>query len=120
MRSGCDRAWHSPVPPYRVYSVADGLNMKSAEAVAQDSKGFLWVATFGGLNRFDGLTFKSYTTRHGLRQNFIAALLIDQQDRVWLGDAGGGITLIEHGEVSLTLDPPEGQPGTIRSMAELN
>ncbi len=109
-----------PDPPFRVYSVADGLNQKGAQYVAQDSRGFLWVGSFGGLNRFDGANFTSFTTRHGLRNNFVTALLSDSQDRLWVGDAEGGITLIEQGKVVLTLDPPKGHQGIIRSLVELN
>ncbi|MEM8941669.1 MAG: two-component regulator propeller domain-containing protein [Pseudomonadota bacterium] len=71
----------APDSPFRLYSVAEGLNQKAVHALAQDRDGFLWIATFGGLNRFDGQTFESLTTRDGLRQNLIQALTIDSDNR---------------------------------------
>ncbi|MEM6604750.1 MAG: EAL domain-containing protein [Pseudomonadota bacterium] len=109
----------APDSPFRLYSVAEGLNQKAVHALAQDRDGFLWIATFGGLNRFDGQTFESLTTRDGLRQNLIQALTIDSENRLWAGDAGGGLTLIESGEVVRTFDPDPDVRGVVRGIAVL-
>ncbi|MEO0975564.1 MAG: two-component regulator propeller domain-containing protein, partial [Pseudomonadota bacterium] len=95
----------APDAPFRVYSVAEGLNQKTILALAQDHNGYLWVGTFGGLNRFDGKSFESLTTRQGLRRNMIQALTVDSQNRLWAGDNAGGLTLIEDGRVVRTFDP---------------
>ncbi|MEL7297082.1 MAG: EAL domain-containing protein [Pseudomonadota bacterium] len=105
--------------PIRLYSVADGLNQKTVLSVVQDQDGFLWVATFGGLNRFDGQRFESYTTANGLRQNLIQGLLVDSRNRVWAGDAAGGLTLLEHGKVTRTFEPNDGSRGVVRSIVEV-
>ncbi|MEE3448466.1 MAG: two-component regulator propeller domain-containing protein, partial [Bacteroidales bacterium] len=41
--------------PFTKYTDKDGLSNSHVNAVAQDRKGFIWVATNDGLNRFDGL-----------------------------------------------------------------
>lgn len=105
--------------PFRIYSVAEGLNQKTVHAVVQDNDGFLWIATFGGLNRFDGRTFESLTTREGLRQNLIQALRVDAQNRLWAGDAGGGLTLIENGKVVRTFEPDEASRGVVRAIIDV-
>ena len=105
--------------PIRLYSVADGLNQKTVLSVVQDHDGFLWVATFGGLNRFDGQRFESYTTANGLRENLIQSLLIDSRNRVWAGDTAGGLTLLENGKVTRTFEPVGGSRGVARSILEL-
>ncbi|MEM9056267.1 MAG: two-component regulator propeller domain-containing protein, partial [Pseudomonadota bacterium] len=97
--------------------MSDGLNQKTVTGMVQDSDGILWVATFGGLNRFDGRTFESFTTRQGLRQNIIQALMVDRNNRLWAGDAEGGLTVIEDGAVTRSYAPAQGSKGLVRDMA---
>ncbi|MEM6639814.1 MAG: EAL domain-containing protein [Pseudomonadota bacterium] len=106
-------------PPFRTYSVRDGLNQKAVTAIAQDLSGMLWIATFGGLNRFDGKTFDSVTTANGLRQNLIQALMVDRQNRVWAGDGEGGLSVIENGVVTQTFEPTGDTAGTVREIVEV-
>ncbi|MEO1575092.1 MAG: two-component regulator propeller domain-containing protein, partial [Pseudomonadota bacterium] len=105
--------------PFRTYSVKDGLNQKTVTGIAQDKDGVMWVATFGGLNRFDGKTFESFTTRQGLRQNLIQYLMVDRHNRLWAGDAGGGLTVIEDGVVTRVYEPSEGGAGVVRDLVEM-
>ncbi len=42
------------------YGVKDGLCEAVCSGIAQDSRGFYWISTQGGINRFDGAGFKSY------------------------------------------------------------
>jgi len=66
------------------YQVNDGLPSSTCYDLAQDSKGFLWIATEGGLTKYDGYQFKTFTTSDGLLDNEIVKLQIDQYDRVWM------------------------------------
>ncbi len=45
---------------FRQLSVKDGLSQNSVVSVAQDSIGYLWIATQNGLNKYDGRSFKTY------------------------------------------------------------
>jgi len=60
----------------------------------KDSKGYLWVGTQDGLNRFDGKSFTVYKNEVGndksLSGNFINALL-DNDDLIWIGTSNNGI-----------------------------
>ena len=40
--------------------VADGLSQGHVYAIHQDKKGFIWIGTHGGLNRYDGYRFKVF------------------------------------------------------------
>ncbi|HEX4748406.1 MAG TPA: two-component regulator propeller domain-containing protein [Bryobacteraceae bacterium] len=68
-----------------------GLPQNTVRAILQTHNGFLWLATEGGLVRFDGLkfvTFDSQTTPE-LRSNNIRALAEDEQHALWIGTADG-------------------------------
>ena len=47
-------------PRFEVVSVEDGLPHANVYAVAQGPKGFIWLATEGGLARYDGRAFHVY------------------------------------------------------------
>ncbi len=59
-------------------------------ASAIDKKGLLWFGTWGGgLARFDGKTFKNYTTQDGLAGNIVNAIEIDSKGVMWIGTNQG-------------------------------
>ena len=55
--------------PYRVYTTDNGLINNTVYHIIQDPKGYIWMATAGGLSRFDGRNFINYTTEKGLPSN---------------------------------------------------
>ena len=73
------------------WSIQDGLPQITALAIAQDRTGYIWVGTQGGLARFDGVRFTTYTPDNepGLPGIFIRALLVDRAGRLWIGTYKG-------------------------------
>lgn len=61
--------------------------------ICQDSDNYLWIASYYGLYRFDGNTFKAY--HHNQEDNstlcndMVRALLSDRSGRLWIGTANG-------------------------------
>jgi sensor histidine kinase YesM len=53
------------------YSTRNGLPQSQVNSIAQDSSGYLWIGTLGGLSKFDGNEFVSYGTSDGLLNNRI-------------------------------------------------
>ncbi|WP_457664699.1 diguanylate cyclase [Thiolapillus sp.] len=76
-------------------SIEQGLSQVSGNAVIQDSKGFVWIGTQDGLNRFDGHNIRVF--RHdkddpaSLARDFISALAEDERGHLWIGTRGKGL-----------------------------
>ena len=75
--------------PMRRYTTADGLAHDHVTCVVQDSHGFVWFCTSGGLSRFDGSSFTTYTERDGLPSNAITDFLETGDGDYWIATAGG-------------------------------
>ena len=59
-------------------------------SLAVDSDGIVWCGTWGGgLARFDGESWKNYTTKDGLPANHVFMLHIDQKKQLWVGTSKG-------------------------------
>jgi signal transduction histidine kinase/ligand-binding sensor domain-containing protein/DNA-binding response OmpR family regulator len=77
------------------FSVEDGLSQSTIYAIYQDSRGFLWLGTADGLNRYDGYKFIVY--KHNpddslsLGANRIYSILEDKAGDLWIGTYGGGL-----------------------------
>lgn len=84
-----------PTPQFRRYGLLEGLPSSKVHAVAQDSRGFIWVGTSAGVSRFDGVEFVS--PRVGpdrdapLPAGEISALMVDGDDRIWMGGKDFGL-----------------------------
>lgn len=62
--------------------------------IAQDSEGYIWVATNLGVSRYDGKNFVNYVRKDGLGENNCTAIFCDNQNRVWVGHQTAGISII--------------------------
>ncbi len=80
-------------------TIKDGLSQSTVNCIYQDSKGFIWIGTQDGLNRYDGYNFKIY--RHdpddstSLTSNYINTICEDSQGRLWIGTEGTGIEIFD-------------------------
>lgn len=65
------------------YNVEQGLVQSRVNALTQDKNGFLWIATDGGLSKFDGKDFMNFTAKDGLSSNRILNVFSDSENRIW-------------------------------------
>ncbi|MFP5223252.1 MAG: two-component regulator propeller domain-containing protein [Acidobacteriota bacterium] len=100
------RAQSGFIPRFQHFGVEEGLAQSSAVCLAQDRSGFLWVGTYAGLNRYDGYTFKLYTSDldkpGSLADANIRALTVDSTGALWVGTRSGGLSRYDASTDSFT------------------
>ncbi len=74
------------------YGVTDGLPSNYVHAIFEDSSGNLWFGTDGGVSRYDGVVWRTFTTDNGLAHNEVWAILEDDSGNLWFGTCGGGVS----------------------------
>lgn len=71
----------------------DGLSIDSVNSITQDKRGFIWVGTIYGLNRYDGYNFKIYkhqaTIENSLTHDWINTVFEDRYGFIWVGTKYG-------------------------------
>ncbi|HQQ94311.1 MAG TPA: two-component regulator propeller domain-containing protein [Bacteroidia bacterium] len=77
------------------YGVRDGLAQSNVSGIIQDRSGFYWMATDGGVSRFDGKNFVNYTIEDGLADNNVSAIFQDKDGNIWLGHENGSLSLYD-------------------------
>jgi signal transduction histidine kinase/DNA-binding response OmpR family regulator len=66
---------------------ANSISSDFTITITEDSKGYLWLGTYEGLDRIDPDNFeiKNYSHNHSLTGDWIYSLLIDSKDQLWVG-----------------------------------
>ncbi len=95
---------------FSVYTNTEGLPQRQVLAIARDPEGYLWVGTYGGLSRFNGRSFVTLRTRHGLSSNAIQDILPLPGGRLWVATSGGGLCLVEGLKATRCLHAPRELP----------
>jgi signal transduction histidine kinase/ligand-binding sensor domain-containing protein len=82
-----------------VWTTEDGLPQNSVTAIVQSRDGYLWLSTFGGLARFDGVRFTIFNSANtpGMKSNRITALFEDRRGILWLGTETGELMSLQDG-----------------------
>ena len=75
--------------PIRSFTTADGLAEDGVTTIASDTRGFLWIATAGGLSRFDGYRFTTWDDQHPPSYRGAWAFLADPDGNYWVGASEG-------------------------------
>lgn len=72
------------------WTTEQGLPQDFVTAIAQTPDGFLWVGTYGGLARFDGLNFRTFAfDAPSALRGYITSLVVDREGRLWVGTPAG-------------------------------
>lgn len=80
-------------------SAEDGLVSNAVSGILQDDLGYLWIATWNGLSRYDGYHFYNYKTGNASRiknlHNRILDMVIDQSQNVWMRMYDGRVFVLD-------------------------
>lgn len=80
----------------RNWTSADGLPGMTITALMQDSKGYLYIGTYDGLVRFDGVEFVNFTRTIDPKYDFasVRSIFQDSFENLWVGHNDEGVTCI--------------------------
>ena len=78
---------------FRHLTADDGLSSSWVTSIVKDQKGFIWIGTNNGLNRYDGYQFEVFKSdaadSSSLYSNEILALFVDHKGTLWIGTSKG-------------------------------
>src|ERR1700760_1904185 len=84
------------MPYFSHLKTESGLSHDKVNCILQDKRGFIWLGTEDGLNRYDGkycVVFNSVPgDSTGLSGNIITDLLEDKEGIIWIATADGGLS----------------------------
>lgn len=74
----------------------NGLSSAQVTDILQDKKGYIWIGTTEGLNRYDGYSFRLFQQDpdniRSIQSNYIQKLFEDKSGRIWIFLSSGGIS----------------------------
>ena len=74
-------------------TIEDGLSQSTVETMIQDSRGYIWIGTNDGLNRYNGYEFKQYKhdkyNTNSIINNYIVHIAEDKAGYIWVSTLKG-------------------------------
>jgi ligand-binding sensor domain-containing protein/anti-sigma regulatory factor (Ser/Thr protein kinase) len=84
---------------FRQIKVEDGLSQSTITSILQDKKGYMWIGTGNGLNKYNGYTFKLYSNviddSTSISSNVVTSMFEDSRGILWLGTVDGVLNRYE-------------------------
>jgi len=82
-----------------LWSSDNGLPDSSVTAITQTPDGYLWVGTYNGLARFDGVQFVTFDPFNtpALKHARVDGLFVDAQGTLWINTHDGSMTACHNG-----------------------
>ena len=100
-----------------VYDAGNGLPGGVANDIAQTKDGILWVATYGGLYRYNGNEFRLMSNFESVKN--ANCLFTDSEGRLWIGTNDSGLSICVNTEISNILNSESGLPSdSVRYIAQ--
>ncbi|MEN8154570.1 MAG: two-component regulator propeller domain-containing protein [Acidobacteriota bacterium] len=76
-----------------IWTAKQGLPSDNITDLIQDKRGYIWIGTFNGLVRFDGINFKVFSSNDnsGFISNSATVIMEGKDGTLWIGTNGDGI-----------------------------
>jgi len=74
---------------FRQYTLQDGLVQMQVQCLFQDSRGYIWAGTKGGISKFNGESFESFRQQDGLLHPFVYDIEEDSKGNIWFATSKG-------------------------------
>src|SRR5262245_20737405 len=75
------------------YGTQDRLSQMNVTCIFQEDRGFIWVGTDDGLNKYDGYQFITYhhnpKDNYSLSSNFVSDIKQDSEGNIWVATKNG-------------------------------
>jgi ligand-binding sensor domain-containing protein/two-component sensor histidine kinase len=100
-----------PPTPYvsHIWRTQEGLPENRVRALVQTPDGYLWIGTTGGIARFDGVRFVTFTRFNtpAITEDNIRSLAVGSDGSLWAATDGGGLLHFKSGRFE-SFGPTEG------------
>ena len=99
MAAGLDATCQVRDYPFSRLSAQDGLSNNHVNFIFKDHRGFVWIGTRSGLNRYDGYTFKVF--RHddsdssSLTDDHVQGVYEGPEDKLYVSTGTGGLNVYD-------------------------
>ena len=78
---------------FKNITIEDGLSQSTVETIYQDSKGYIWIGTNDGLDRYNGYEFKYYKhdkdDKNSIPNNYSVDIIEDKNGHIWVSTING-------------------------------
>jgi signal transduction histidine kinase/ligand-binding sensor domain-containing protein len=88
------------------FGMEEGLPQNSVNDIVQADNGYIWLATFGGLVRFDGHRFRTYnrSNTEGMDYDRVVSIFEDSNNNIWGASEQGVVKLTKDKATSYSID----------------
>ena len=83
---------------FRHINTSAGLASDAVISITQDDKGFIWIATTNGVQKYDGNSFTGYHhdpyDPKSISSDNAGFLLKDREDNIWIASSFSGFNIL--------------------------
>ncbi|MBR3517420.1 MAG: response regulator [Lachnospiraceae bacterium] len=99
-----------------LYDASNGLPTSEANYVLADRQGYIWIGSYSGIIKYDGINFEQLPVSEGLTSG--RGLFEDSRGRIWVATNDSGVVVID-GQTQYHFLKSDGLPSnSVRSFAE--